>query len=167
MSFYDDLAGAKTRGASDGDYFLPDQTGTLVIHGLINKQTTLKRTVILLGEIVEAKSKLANGPVQAPGTKVKKIYSLSKFTFHMDMLKTDLIRILGMDEKTVTPQQVSDIFRSCFEGGALTGVMAGFSSSQKLREGKVPINEVYFSHVDESAGNAESEIAARAAAIAK
>lgn len=167
MSFYDTLAAAKTKGSSDGDYILPNQTGVVMFHGIINKQNDLKRTVILIGEIVSAKSKVAGGPVQAPGTKVKKIYSLSKWEFHMDMLKTDLINICGLDEKNMSPAQVAEMFRRVFELGALKGVVAGFSSTQKLREGKASIDVTYFNHLDESAGNSDEQIAERAAKIAE
>ena len=166
MGFYEELAGAKTRGgASDGDYILPNQTGTLVIHRLINKQTSLKRTVILVGEILTSRAKVEGAKLQPKGTKVKKIYALSKFDFHINMLKTDLVRIVGADEKEMTPKQVAELFKAVFEDGQLKGVVCSFDSFTKLREGKTGIDSCNFGHLDETKGNSDAEIAARVAGI--
>jgi hypothetical protein len=165
MGFYDDLAAEKSGGSSDGDYILADQTGVILLHGVINKTTGLKKTVILVGEIVKAQAKVQGGPVQAAGTKVKKIYSLSKFEFHLKMLKTDLVNITGLDEKEVTPKQTAELFQGCFESDGLKGVLCSFSSFSVKREGKPNIDKVVFGHMSEKQGNSDEEIAKRAAEI--
>lgn len=165
MSFYDDLAAAKTNGSNDGDYIAPGQTGSILIHGMINKQSSTKRTVILVGEVASSKAKVSGAVTQTPGTKVKKIYSLSKYDWHLNMLKTDLINIVGADEKDMTPKQVAELFRDVFESNALKGVLCSFDSFSKAREGKAAIDGCNFDHLDEKQGNSEKEIADRAAKI--
>lgn len=165
MSFYDDLAAAKTNGTSDGDYVAPGQVGTVLLHGVINKQTSTKRSVILVGEIASAKAKVSGATTQNAGTKIKKIYSLSKYDWHLNMLKTDLINIVGASEKDMTPKQVAEMFKDVFEGGALKGVLCSFDSFSKAREGKAAIDGCNFGHLDEKQGNSEKEIAARAGKI--
>jgi len=166
MSFYEDLAAAKTNSRNDGEFFLGNTAGTVVLHGILNKQSTLKKTVILFAEILESKAKLAGGPTQTKGTRVKKIYSLSTYEWHLNELKTDLVNIVGADEKSMTPNQMAELFKDVFEANQLKGVLAGFNVTKKAREGKTALDKTYFSHIDEQHGNSEAEIAERAKSIA-
>ena len=156
MSLYSMLAAAKTLGSKDGDYFNADQQGVVVFHRPIFKEDRRsgKKTVILVSEILEAHAKVADAKVQAPGTKVKKIYAISKRDWAIDELKTDLLHVLGVDPKTISDEQLEETFAVAFEGeevngkrsgvGELTGIAANFDTTSKPREGKVTLTQIYF-----------------------
>lgn len=175
MSLYSMLAEAKTQGSKDGDFVLPNQKGVLLLHGALYVNKGVKQSAILVGEVVESNAKLAGATVQTPGTKVKKIYSLSKFDWAINELRTDLVRIMGLDEKSLSPAQIEEIFADVFEGAArkgpnpeasiLRGVLCGFDSSviDRSAKGKEPLTKVSFFEVTK--GNEESEIDARKAKI--
>lgn len=174
-NLYAMLADAQTQGSSDGDYFQPNQQGSIVIHKLIDKQKAAKRSVILVAEILESNAKVAGAVVQAPGTKVKKIYALSKYDWAINELKTDLVNAIGADEKSLSKNDIGEIFKNVFEGNALAGVVVNFNSSEMKRDGKPTLTKVVFSEargpVDASGTptkghiNEESLVAARAAKV--
>lgn len=141
------LAKAKTLGRNDGDFFNPNQQGTFVINELIHNVNGVKQSVILTGTILESNAKTADAKVQAAGTKVKKIYALSKRDWAMDELKTDLLAIAGVDEKTVSPAELEEMFGQAFdpEQRVLEGVAVNFNTSVKEREGKQTLTKIYFS----------------------
>jgi hypothetical protein len=182
MSLYSLLAAAPTRGTKDGDFFLPNQKGSMVLHGVIYLNKGPKQTAILVGEIVDSHAKVAGAKTQAPGTKVKKVYALSKREWAIAELKTDLVRIMGLDEKALAPNQIAEIFADVFEGEAdkdgkrggpnieksiLRGVITGFDTSQVDRSAKraagnagaVDLTDINFFEI--SAGNTAEEVAAR------
>jgi hypothetical protein len=158
------LADAKTRGSKDGDFINPNQQGALIIHKLIDHQKAAKRSVILVAEVLEASAKVAGAQVQAPKSKVKKVYSLSKYDWAIDELKTDLINMSGADEKTLSKNAISEMFKEVFENNALAGVVVGFEASELKREGKPTLTKVNFSEVTGDINSPEA-IAARAKTI--
>lgn len=164
------LASAKTLGSKDGDYFAPGQQGAFVVTKLvwkINKKKA-KQTVIIIGKILESNPKEAGGKVQTPGTKVKVIYQLSKYDWAIDRLKTDLLRIAGIDEKTVSEEELETMFDEAFgkppedpkdesgicTGGELLGVCAGFDTYtiDRSDKGKQSITNITFSEISSEPG---------------
>lgn len=164
MNLYQELAEAKTRGSNDGDFFNPDQQGSLVIHKIVDHVKASKRTVILVGEILESNAKTPEAIVQKPGTKVKRIYQLSVHQWHIDELKTDLVRIIGIDEKSMSANDIGEMFKEVFENQMLTGVVTNFNTKSKVRPGKQTLTDIYFS---EPAGdiNAPEKVTERKKAI--
>lgn len=162
------LAKAKTLGRNDGDFFNPDQQGTLIIHELVHNVNGVKQSVILVGEILESHAKTPDAKVQAPGTKVKKVYALSKRDWAMDELKTDLLGVAGVDEKTVSPADLEEMFAQVFnpEERILEGVAVNFNTSKKERDGKQTLTKIYF---NEAKGdiNGQEQLAKRRAEIAE
>lgn len=169
-NLYELVANAKTQGTSDGDYFLSNQQGAMVVEKLIEKTTGLRKTVILAGTILEAHPKKAGGQAQTPGTKVKKIYSLSKYDWAIDELKTDIVKMSGIDEKSLSPNDVASMFKEVFVNDALKGVVVTFNSRDVVREGKPTLCKVDFGeppgdNTDPKHVNHPDNIAARAANI--
>lgn len=164
MGFFEDLANAKTREQGGGAYFFPNQTGTLLIHGLVQRSANFKTSVILVGEIVKSFARVPNAPVQPPGTVVKSIYVLSSQPWKIDQLKTDLVGIMGIP-KDLGEKELAGMFGAAFNDGALKGVLCGFETWTKKREGKIDITQIKFSHLDETMGNSEKEINERAAKL--
>lgn len=164
MNLYQELAEAKTRGSSDGEFFNPDQQGSLVIHKIVDHMKASVRTVILVGEVLESNAKTTDAIVQKPGTKVKRIYQLSVRKWAIDELKTDLVRIIGIDEKSLSANEIGEMFKEVFENQMLTGVVTNFNTKKKLRPGKVTLTEIEFS---EPAGdiNAPEKVTERKKAI--
>lgn len=163
MSLFSMLANAKTLGSKDGDFFAPGQQGLLVITKLIYQQKKAKQTAIIVGKILESHAKDAEGKVQNPGTKVKKVYSLSKFDWAIDQLKTDLLKMAGVDEKTLSPNDLEKVFEEAFgatdemgtgvcKGGALLGVVVAFDTSAVHREGKQTLTNINFAEVSSEPG---------------
>lgn len=177
MSLYSMLAEAQTQGSKDGDFISPNQQGVLLLHGVIHHSRGTKQSAILVGEIVESKAKIAGAVVQTPGTKVKKVYALSKFDWAINELKTDLVRIMGLDEKKLSPAQVEEIFADVFEGAerkgpkiensVLRGCLCAFDTSviDRSAKGKEPLTKVSFGEVSEANGNSEQDINARKAKL--
>ena len=175
MSLYSLIASAQTQGSKDGDFILPNQKGILLLHGAIYLNRGVKQTAIIVAEVVESNAKIAGATVQTPGTKVKKIYSLSKYDWHINQLKTDLVRIMGLDENELSPKQIEDIMADVFEGSArkgpdinesiLRGVLCGFDSSTLSRadKGKTDITKVAFFEVTQ--GNEQKDVEARKAKL--
>lgn len=173
-SLYEALAAAKTKGSSDGDYFNPNQKGVVLLHGVKLIQKATKQTAIIIGEIVESNAKVAGAKLQTPGTKVKRIYPLSKYDWAIDDLKTDLVRIMGLNEKDLAPNAIASIFKDVFEGtaeagggkgpdfekGILRGVLVGVDTSvyDRSSKGKVDLTNVNFFEVE---GNTPETVAKR------
>lgn len=183
MSLYAALAEAKTQGSRDGDFLLPNQKGIILLHGAIHLSRPTKQTAILVGEIVEAHAKVAGAVVQTPGTKVKVIYALSKYDWAINELKTHLVQIMGLDEKSLSPAQVENIMADVFEGPAdekgkrsgvpsqeksiLRGVLCTFDSIIKTTKAGVDMTKVSFGEVSEANGNTEALITERKAKLGK
>ena len=171
-NLYAELAKAKTKtgGSKDGDWFLPNQQGSVIVRKVSIHERGLKKTVWIGYEILESNAKVAGVPVQAPGTKVKTAYALHTKEWIIDGLKTDLVNMIGIDEKNLSPADVEEIFKSVFEDKVLVGTVANFSTSLKThtKDGtlmKTTMTQIYFS---EARGeiNSEAAIKARAAKIA-
>ena len=164
VDFYSTLAGAKTQGESDGDFILPDQQGSIVVHKFILKQKQLKTTVIFVGQILESNATKAGALVQMPQAMVKNLYLLSKYDWAIDHLKTDMVNMLGVDEKEMSPAKLAELFKDVFEDGQMKGAVVNFRSYEITRPGKPTLTKVLFS---EAVGdvNSEKAIAARAATI--
>lgn len=163
MSLYSMLANAKTLGSKDGDFFTPGQQGLLVITKLIYQVKKAKQTAIIVGKILESHAKDAEGKVQNPGTKVKKVYALSKFDWAIDQLKTDLLKMAGVDEKTLSPNDLEQVFKEAFgetdemgtgvcKNGALLGVVVSFDTSKVERPGKQTLTNIHFGEVSSEPG---------------
>lgn len=167
MDFFDTLAEAKYAPQSNSEYILPGQRGKAVVKEVINKSDGIKTSVILVGQITEASSKLVGGATQAPGTDVKLVYSVSKYAFHIDKLLTDLCNIMGVDPKKVPKGDLPKMLRAAVSEQALKGVLFGFDSYIKSRadKGKEDITVVVLSHIPEGQGNSEAEVAARAKSL--
>lgn len=162
MDFFDTLADAKYTQQNNAEYIAPGQRGKLVVTDVINKTDGIKTSVILTGRIVEAFPKVSGGPTQPAGLDIKNIYSVSKYAFHIDKLLTDLCNIMGVNPKTVDKKELPGMLRAAVSDKALKGVMVGFDSYTKVREGKDPITVVQFTHIPEGQGNSEAEVAERA-----
>jgi len=164
------LAAAKTLGSKDGDYFAPGQQGVFVITKLIFKinKKKAKQTAIIVGKILESNPKEAGGKVQNPGTKVKNIYQLSKYDWAADRLKTDLLKMAGIDEKTVSEEELEVMFDEAFgkspedpkdesgiyTGGELLGVCVAFDTFtvDRSEKGKRNITNISFSEISSESG---------------
>lgn len=175
---YKMLANAKRQGNNDGDFINPGQQGVFCIEKLIFQETPLKKTAVLVASIVESHAKDATAKLQAPGTRVKKIYPLSKYEWVANELMTDLLNIAGVDEKTISPVELEGVFADVFEGsagpdgkrsgvGALVGVQCTFNSKAVERAGKHNLTKVYFGEVSSEPGepNDPAKVAERRAAI--
>lgn len=165
MDFFDTLAEAKYSEQSNSEYIAPGQRGKLVVTDVINKSDGIKTSVILTARIVEAMPKTAGGAVQPVGLDVKNIYSVSKYAFHIDKLLTDLCNIMGVNPKTFDKKKLPSMLRAAVSDKALKGVLVGFDSYTKVREGKEPITLVQFTHIPEAQGNSEEEVAERAKSL--
>lgn len=172
------LARAKTQGGSDGEFIKANTQGSVVIEKLIVKTTGLKKTVILVGSILTADATEAGVSPQLPGCKVKQLYMLTKYDWAIDALKTDLVNIIGIDEKGMSPEQVEEMMACAFEGemnektgerpgvSAFKGCVANFRGYlvKDRGAGKPDLSKVSFSHA-EGEINSEANIAKRATAI--
>lgn len=167
-NLYSMLAEAQTQGKSEGEYFNPGQQGSILIHKIIDHQKGAKRSVILLSEIVESNPTSAKyaAKVQTKGTKVKKVYALSKYDWAINQLKTDLISMAGIDEKSVSPAQLTEMFKEVFEEKVLEGVICNFRTEELERKDKTSLTQVYLSEAPESQ-NTEEKLKERRAALAK
>lgn len=174
---YGALADAKMQGTQDGDYISAGQRGSIVIHAVKDISKGLKKTVILIGEILESHPKEAGAFLQKPGTPIKKLYPLTKWDWVIDELKTDLVNITGADAKTMSPEDLKLMFKGVFEDKMLRGVVANFDAKLVKREGKPDLTKVSFSEPagpmtasgepDEGHVNSEKNIAERAARLPK
>jgi hypothetical protein len=164
MSFYETLAAEKASGQRGGEFIAPEQRGTIMLHGVMQKTSGLQTFAILVGEIVNAES-TNGGRAQLPGTLIKKVFCLSKYPFHLKMLKTDLVNVTGLNEKEVTQKQTAELFKGCFEDDGLKGVLCSFVCKTVKREGKPDISNTHFTHLSEKQGNSDDEIAKRAEGI--
>jgi hypothetical protein len=163
------LAGAKTKGGTDGDWILPKQQGTIVVREFKEINNGLKKSVLFVGEVLESHAKEAGAVTQPAGTRVKIIYALSKRDWAIDNLKTDIVNMTGIDEKSLSPKDLAELFRVIFVDGSMTGYAVNFSSELKTtdKDGKpraTPLTKVYFR---EATGeiNEESAVKARAEKI--
>lgn len=174
---YSMLADANRQGGSDGEFIKSDTQGSIILHKLIVKTNKLKKTVILVGEILEAHATVAGVQPQLPGCKIKQIYQLTKYEWAIDNLKTDLLNIIGIDEKGMSPEDVTELFACAFEGeadkdgkrpgvSAFKGAVANFRGYKVTDrgEGKPDLSKVTFSEAKGEINSREA-IAARAAKI--
>lgn len=175
---YSMLADANRQGGSDGEFIKADTQGSMVLHKLIVKNNKLKKTVILVGEVLTSDATVAGVTPQLPGCKVKQIYMLTKYDWAIDNLKTDLLNIIGVDEKGMSPDDVKELFACAFEGekDEKTGVRPGISAFRgavanfrgyKVTDrgaGKPDLSKVSFSEAKGEINSPEA-IAARAAKI--
>jgi hypothetical protein len=150
---------ARRIGGNDGEFFAPDTKGQFVINKLILKKGKLgKKTVILVGQILEAHATEAGARVQLPGCAVKQLYMLTKYEWAIDSLMNDLLNIIGVDEKSMSPEDLEELFTSAFEGeknekGDRPGVSAFRGCAANFRgytvtergEGKKDLDKVEFS----------------------
>lgn len=175
--FYGLIAKAKTQGGSDGEFIKAKTQGSIVLEKLILKTTGLKKTVILVGHILEANATEAGVTPQLPGCKVKQLYMLTKYDWAIDALKTDLVNIIGIDEKGMEPEQVEEMMACAFEGvanekgerpgvSAFKGCVANFRGYVVTDRGpgKPDLSKVVFSHAEGDINSSEN-IEKRAAAI--
>lgn len=174
---YSMLADANRQGSSDGEFIKADTQGSIVLHKLIVKSHKMKKTVILVGEILAADATVAGVTPQLPGCKVKQLYLLTKYDWAIDQLKTDLLNIIGVDEKGMSPDDVKELFACAFEGeadasGKRPGVSAFKGCAANFRgykvtdrgPGKPDLSKVSFSEAKGEVNSPEA-IAARAAKI--
>jgi len=173
MSLFSLLAeSAKTKrrtGGRDGDFYAAGQAGVAYIHKLIRTMKgEVTKNVIIVSEVIEAHAKTADCKVQTPGTMVKKIYPLLKREWEIDKLANDLCDIAGVDTKTMSAEDIESMFKEAFDGGALLGVAHTFDTSEKTREGKHPLTNIYFGEVSSAPGalNDPAQVEKRKAALA-
>lgn len=168
----------RRNGGNDGEFIAPNTKGQMVIDKLILKKGKLgKKTVILVGKILEAHATEAGARVQLPGCAVKQIYMLTKYEWAIDNLMNDLLNIIGVDEKAMSPADLEELFTSAFEGeknekgerpgfSAFRGCVANFRGYKVTDrgEGKPDLDKVEFSEA-KGAINAPEKIAERAASF--
>lgn len=154
------------RQQHDSEFFNPGQRGVLVISAVKTLQKGLKTSVILEGVIELSEASKEGAALQKAGTKVKKIYSLSKFDFHTNMMMNDLLDIGGFTGKE-GKEELAKYFSAAMNQNALRGVICGFRTELNAVNKKTgqarekPITEVFFSHISQL--NDEADIAARIA----
>ena len=171
---------ARRKGGNDGEFISPDTRGQMVIDKLILKKGKLgKKTVILVGKILEAHATEAGAKVQLPGCAVKQLYMLTKYEWAIDNLMNDLLNMIGVDEKQMKPEDLQELFTCAFEGeedekGVRPGVSAyrgcvvnfrGYTVTDR-GEGKKDLDKVEFSEAKGEI-NAPEKIAERAAEFQK
>lgn len=150
---------ARRKGGNDGEFINTNTRGQMVIDKLILKKGKLgKKTVILVGKILESHATEAGAKVQLPGCAVKQLYMLTKYEWAIDNLMNDLLNIIGVDEKTMKPEELEELFTCAFEGeanekgerpgiSAFRGVVANFRgyTVTDRGEGKKDLDKVEFS----------------------
>ena len=169
MSFMDMVAKAKASGGSDADFFLPNCKGVIDIERIFEHNGDKGTSVILLGTVVSCEGKVAGAAVHAPGAKVKKIYSISKFpTVAPGQLKGDLLAIDGLKEEDLSANQFGEMLKEIFANEKspmyqLRGYRTEFNTRMIDREakGKQNITGVNFKHIE----NKPEELAERRKAI--
>ena len=167
--FTEMIAKAQGTSSNDGDYFFPNVNGIIDIQRLFQHNGVKGTSVILEATVVECKPSVEGARVHTPGSKVKKVYSLSKYPeMHHGMLKTDILRIMGIKEEDLSVKDMEALLGEIFEdskspGFELRGYRAAFSSKESDRsaKGKSPITSTYFKNVP----NPEAELSARKAAV--
>lgn len=166
MSLHQMLAkmssGEQRRQNFDSEFFLPHQRGKVLITGLKTISKNLKTSVILEGKVLESKITKEGAVSQPEGTKVKKVYSLSKFEFHQQMMMNDLLDIAGFTGKE-DPKELETYFKGALDDGALVGVVTAFKTEQNTHNKKTgvvrdtPITEVHFSALEAENDGVEVE----------
>lgn len=165
MSFLTMIAKAKAGSNSDGDYFIPDVTGTMIIERVFQHTGELGTSVILKGTVEECSPKYEGGKCHTAGSVVKKVYSLTKYpTVHPGMLKGDLLAIDGLKEDDLSAKDMEAMLSEIFENPKspmfeLRGVRVKFDtkSQDRSKKGKEPITKTVFINVP----NDPNEVAAR------
>lgn len=164
------VAKAQDAAPSDGDYLNADQQGVILVHSFSLHKGTKGQSGILTGEIVESSPKVQGALVQKPGTKVKRIYSISKFPeVALQHLKRDTLAICGIDPSDLKPSEFEELLAGIFRENTMRGVLAGFNTATgRPRPGKATITDVRFNHIDgEAKGspNSDAEVEKRIKAM--
>ena len=165
MSFLSMVAKAKASGQNDGDYFLPNLRGVIVIERVFQHSGDKGTSVILTGTVESCEAKISGVTTHQPGAKVKKIYSISKFpTVAPGQLKGDLLSIDGLKEEDLSAKDIEGMLSEIFENKdspmfELRGVKCSFDTRtvDRSAKGKEAITGVKFSNLE----NKPEEVAAR------
>ena len=169
MGFMDMVAKAKASKNNDGDFFLPDLKGTIVIERIFEHTGDKGTSVILAATIETCEAKKTGAQTHAVGAKVKKVYSISKFpTVAPGQLKGDLLAIDGLNEDDLSAKDVEGMLNEIFANDKspmfeLTGVRCAFDTRviDRSKKGKDNLTGVVFKQVE----NKPEEVAERAKAI--
>lgn len=170
MSFMKMVANAKASKSNDGDFFLPDIKGVMDIERIYEHNGDKGTSVILTGTVVSCEAKKTGAPTHATGTKVKKVYSISKYpTVAPGQLKGDLLAIDGLNEDDVSNKDFEGLLSEIFTNDKspmfeLRGYRVGFDTRviDRSKKGKENLVGVAFKHIE----NKPEEMAERAKAIA-
>lgn len=169
MSFLKMVAKAKASNNNDGDFFLPDLKGEMDIERVFQHEGDKGTSVILVGTVVKCEAKKSGVPVHSVGSKVKKIYSISKYpTVAPGQLKGDILAIDGLKEDDLSAADVEGMLGAVFEDDKspmfeLRGYRVGFDTRVIDRSAKKKDNltGVNFKHLE----NKPEEMAERKKAI--
>lgn len=152
MGFKDLIKNAKASSAYGGEFFMPDTRGTIVVDSLTHHKGFKGETCVLEATIVTSEPNVSGGKSQTPGTKVKKLYLLTKYPeVAPGQLQRDILSLVGLDPSDVTPDQMDTILAQVFddpksEGYGLRGVKAQFEAKNIDRsdKGKTPVTSIMF-----------------------
>ncbi len=185
MGFQDMVNKAKAdmKAGFDGEFLLKDQVGKMMIHAFTFYETDKGKWGAIKAEIVEASPRVSGAFVQKPGTMIKQV-----FKCHGDYPKIGyegitraiqaifdpeddaefnqaLTATFGSHETGFTNKATAEDRKHPFFGAR--GVIVGFttkvgkSAEKRIKNGKEPIVDVYYTHIPQEA----SEIQARAAKL--
>jgi len=168
-SFLTMVAKAKASSNNDGDFFNANLRGVCDIERLFQHNGEKGTSVILTATILSCEPKVEGASAHKPGSKVKKIYSISKFpTVAPGQLKGDILAIMGLKEDDLSAKDIEGLLGEIFEesgspGFELRGYRVGFDTRviDRSAKGKDAITGVIFKNVP----NDEKELAARKAAV--
>ena len=165
MSFLSMIAKAKASNQNDGDFFLPNLKGVITIERVFQHTGDLGTSVILTGIVEECEAKVSGATTHKVGSKVKKVYAISKFpTVAPGQLKGDLLSISGDKEEDLSAKDVEAMLGAIFEDSSspmfeLRGIRCTFDSRviDRSKKGKDSITGVKFGNMEQS----PEEVAAR------
>jgi len=163
------VAKSKANKSNDGDFFLPDCKGVCTIERVFQHNGDKGTSVILTATVDSCEGKKDGVTKHSVGSKVKKIYSISKFpTVAPGQLKGDILAIDGLNEDDLSNSDMEGVLGAIFEDEAspmfeLRGYQTAFDTRviDRSAKGKTSITGVIFKHIE----NKPEEMLARAKAI--
>ena len=165
------VAKSKANKSNDGDFFLPDLRGVVVIERIFQHNGDKGTSVILTATIESCEAKKEGVTKHLPGAKVKKIYAISKFpTVAPGQLKGDILGIDGINEDDLSNADMEGVLGAIFEDDKspmfeLRGYKVAFDTRviDRTSKGKENLTGVTFKHIE----NKPEEMQARAKAISE
>lgn len=169
MSFLDMVAKAKASGTRDGDFFFANVRGEMEIERIFKHEGENGTSVILVGTVLKCEGKSNDTKMHTVGSKVKKIYSITKYPkAALSQLKGDILNIMGLEESKISESDFRGLLEEIFEDSSSSGFeFRGYVTAFDTRvidrsaKGKEPITGVAFKHLP----NDEKGLAERKASI--